>query len=205
MTSSEDSETKKTNQMSIHSYTLTKDGRTLNITRKQPENQMPTIYKYNLTNDGYEPRIPKGGKVLTVQRQKGDICIWVLVDPKQNFEQRYFVVYGTGFEINPQHQYIGTVQEGAYVWHVFEDLRQEEPPLSDVQQKREKRWEAGEQHHPLAYYLAKVLDTYLPEWNLKFGGDGDAGEDLCLALSVWIDEGGLHQLKQKLYKIEGVK
>jgi hypothetical protein len=33
------------------------------------------------------------------------------------------------------------------------------------------------------------IDEYLPELNLKFGGDSDIGEDLQYALSLWIEDG----------------
>ncbi len=82
------------------------------------------IFKYPL--DLTSPNImgmPVGAEILTVQIQRGDICLWAKVDPDAELEDRQFVVYGTGHTIKAGNDsYIGTVQmaHGALVWHVFE-------------------------------------------------------------------------------------
>ena len=78
-----------------------------------PSNGYPSIY------------MPIGAKILTVQLQMGVPCLWVEVNPEEEGqEQRQFQVVGTGRGLskNPRN-HIGTWQDGAYVWHLFELLR----------------------------------------------------------------------------------
>lgn len=44
-------------------------------------------------------------------------------------------------------------------------------------------------HHPEAKRIVRALAEYLPDLNIRFGGDGDLGEDLQFALSLWIEDG----------------
>ena len=80
------------------------------------------IYKYKITsiNSG-KIEMPKGAKILTCQLQGRDMCLWAIVEAAAETEIRQFDVYGTGFPIEPTgHTYISTVQDGGFVWHVFE-------------------------------------------------------------------------------------
>lgn len=56
----------------------------------------------------------------------------------------------------------------------------------------EERWERGVPHDPrseeLAYALSRIDEDNGNAWNLKFGGDGDNGEDLLYLLDVYFDE-----------------
>ena len=51
--------------------------------------------------------------------------------------------------------------------------------------KIEKRWEHGIPHHPFMEQLLRDA-VRAGELDIKFGGDGDLGEDLLLALSYII-------------------
>lgn len=54
----------------------------------------------------------------------------------------------------------------------------------------EDRWENGVEHNEEAMHIAYALARYLePQFDIKFGGDGDFGEDICFALSLWIEDG----------------
>ena len=79
---------------------------------------MKTVYKYPTG----EVMMPKGAKVLAAWCQNGEVQIWAEVDDKAPLEERHFVVYGTGWEIATDRNlsYIGTVHDGAFVWHVYE-------------------------------------------------------------------------------------
>jgi hypothetical protein len=82
------------------------------------------IWKYELeSEDGEQPlRLPVKAQILAVQMQGEDLCIWALVDPAETKMRDHTVlVIGTGrtCEIGSIHKYIGTVQDGEYVWHVF--------------------------------------------------------------------------------------
>jgi hypothetical protein len=53
----------------------------------------------------------------------------------------------------------------------------------------EERWEQGIPHHPAAKWLARQLNKVSDKYgdgaiDLRFGGDGDNGEELCYHLSI---------------------
>ena len=72
--------------------------------------------------------VPAGSQILSVQEQFGEICIWMLVDPTLEKEERRFEVYGTGHPINYDmgtwRTYIGTVklENGSLIMHIFENI-----------------------------------------------------------------------------------
>lgn len=78
--------------------------------------------------------MPRGARILTVQLQDNTPTLWTLCDPEQPLESRVIITFGTGHTINlppgckevaTAHlfglAYIGTFQQGPYVWHVFEE------------------------------------------------------------------------------------
>ena len=72
--------------------------------------------------------MPRSARILDVQVQHGEVCIWALVDPDEGNETRHFSVFGTGHEIHDSDHayiYIGTFQleGGALVFHLFEDIK----------------------------------------------------------------------------------
>lgn len=85
---------------------------------------MNVIYKYELhVTDTQTIEIPKSAEMLCVQMQRGNPCLWVLVDPEYIKEKVNIRIFGTG---NPIHEsnsleYIDTFQEGALVFHVFKE------------------------------------------------------------------------------------
>ena len=86
---------------------------------------MKTIWKFQFENKGmFGLDMPKGAEILTVQVQEGVPCIWAMVDPGQEKENRIIVIHGTGHPVQQagQKKYIGTYQEceGSLIWHVFE-------------------------------------------------------------------------------------
>ena len=85
---------------------------------------MRTIHKYTLTPGARRCfEIPKDAKPLAVGHQDGTICLWVELDTEQPAEGvREFSVVGTGWELCGKFckTYVGTVQVGAFVWHVYE-------------------------------------------------------------------------------------
>lgn len=88
------------------------------------------IYKYKLNANGLnELFIPKNGKILCVQEQRGEPHIWVLIDKDQTIEEkRKFIIIGTGHDCNidllTEHDYVGTFQLGfgELVFHVFVEM-----------------------------------------------------------------------------------
>jgi hypothetical protein len=85
-----------------------------------------TIWKFPLE---VEPRqtidLPRGAQVLTVQVQRGQPCLWALVDETREIVPRTIVTVPTGSETNlGLLEYIETYQldGGALVFHVFEEV-----------------------------------------------------------------------------------
>jgi len=90
---------------------------------------MKTIWKWYIPikGDFVAIEMPTDAEILCVQNQDNHIAIWALCgqDAKRS---RYFEVNGTGNLLEPPYQgwdrkYIGTVQIGSLVWHVFERVR----------------------------------------------------------------------------------
>jgi len=82
------------------------------------------IWKYKVEN---VIEMPKEAEILSVQIQNGQMfnaCIWVKVNPENELEKREFEVIGTGHSFEDSNkQYIGTYQDGPFVWHLFENVK----------------------------------------------------------------------------------
>ena len=69
-----------------------------------------------------EPTIswPKGSEPMHVGLDpSGEICVWYRCDPSAPREQQRFRICGTGFQYPEGHEFLGTVVDGRYVWHIF--------------------------------------------------------------------------------------
>lgn len=87
---------------------------------------MHTIYKYQIKPSDPGIKLPLGSQVLHADTQNGEFFIWALVNlDETEFVEREFAVWGTGWEIEeyPNVDFISTVFEGPYVWHIFEILK----------------------------------------------------------------------------------
>lgn len=93
---------------------------------------MKTIHRYELPiTDRPSVRMPRGAQILTApvsgRNRLGRVELWACVDTDTSMEVREFCIVGTG---NPMPddcgQFIGTVATngGAYIWHLFEVLKQ---------------------------------------------------------------------------------
>lgn len=87
---------------------------------------MKTIFKYPIeVTDRQIVRMPRGAQILSVQYQGKQLCIWAQVDDQEPLVDRVVLVCGTGHPMPEAPvgvflHHIGTVQDGPYVWHVFE-------------------------------------------------------------------------------------
>lgn len=89
---------------------------------------MKTIWKYFLEIvDMPNLNMPQGAEVVSVQPQAisddaTGIALWAIVDPEAKTEERRFRIFGTGHPIPSEFRgkFIGTVQLGQLVFHVFE-------------------------------------------------------------------------------------
>jgi len=62
--------------------------------------------------------IPSDAVPLSAQLQHGRVTVWYTTVNNLLDSRRVFYV-GTGHVINDGHAYVGTVQDGSLVWHVF--------------------------------------------------------------------------------------
>jgi len=76
---------------------------------------MKTIYKYRVDN---VVMVPRNAKILHLDYQAGDLCVWVAIDTKEVPIPYRFNIAGTGHAV-PEGKFIGTVQQPPFVWHVY--------------------------------------------------------------------------------------
>lgn len=101
---------------------------------------MYTIYKYKLSDDKEQKVImPKYAHILDIKNVGGSFFIWAYVNTEAETESRTFRIYGTGWALpeeelfgskypefritKPINFYIKTIQDGLFIWHVFELLK----------------------------------------------------------------------------------
>ncbi len=89
---------------------------------------MSVIWKYPVPiQDRFDLTLPKGAKILTIQIQYDQLQLWALVNPGADQETRHFRLTETGHPIIKTNLvYISTVQQGQYVWHIFEIVKSKE-------------------------------------------------------------------------------
>ncbi len=81
---------------------------------------MRKIFKYPIRLTPLQDiEIPEGAYFLDVQLQEKQICIWAIVDTEREKEQHKIVIRGTGHDVQEDIDYLGTVQQDGYVWHIF--------------------------------------------------------------------------------------
>jgi len=86
------------------------------------------IYKYEerVGSDTTILQLPIGAKILTTQVQNNIIYFWIQINPSEvEIEQRVIRKIATGQKFDStktEHIYVGSVQQGPYVWHYFEVL-----------------------------------------------------------------------------------
>jgi hypothetical protein len=84
------------------------------------------VFKYPLpTKAEFEIEMDECGKILKVEIQGAQACMWALVNPIAKKISRKFLVLGTGIETNYNMndlKFISTfqVQGGAFIFHIFE-------------------------------------------------------------------------------------
>lgn len=65
--------------------------------------------------------LPINARILDIQCQLGDVCLWYAFNPAEvHLRRMQFTTIGTGREYpETVGDYIGTVQDNGYVWHIF--------------------------------------------------------------------------------------
>jgi hypothetical protein len=79
------------------------------------------IWKFKLKRtDRQTVQLPADYSVLSVGKDpNGDLCIWVAVNHESPARGVEFCVVGTGNSLPHVGDFIGTVNDGPFVWHVF--------------------------------------------------------------------------------------
>lgn len=73
----------------------------------------------------YDIKMPMGAEIIRVDKdyQSGKGALWAIVRPNANKVTRRFHVCGTGWDFpDAPYKYVGTWQDGVYIWHVLEIL-----------------------------------------------------------------------------------
>ncbi len=85
---------------------------------------MRAVWKFPLGRASIQDvQMPRDAQILHVGLQGGWLNVWAGVDPvfRDDTVPRRIQVVGTGHEELPDNVWhLGTVQQGPYVWHVFE-------------------------------------------------------------------------------------
>jgi len=87
---------------------------------------MRTVYKYTFSiHKTFKLQLHQDFRILKVEEQRGEPCMWVEVDTNNNLKDCYFHVIGTGHEL-PKHKivHIGSAQstDQFFVWHLYMSL-----------------------------------------------------------------------------------
>lgn len=87
---------------------------------------MRAVWKFQLdVLDQQKVEMPKDASIIHLEAQGQKPCLWALVDPEQEKEERLFHMFGTGHVLDDDIEgldYIGTFQilNGSFVGHIFE-------------------------------------------------------------------------------------
>lgn len=83
---------------------------------------MRRVYKYPVPDIGtvFTVHLPHDAKAVHFEVQDTNMCFWAVVDPSAKQEPREFTVFGTGWDIEPGWQYVASLQDAPYMWHLFE-------------------------------------------------------------------------------------
>ena len=83
---------------------------------------MRTVHKYEIDpQDNFGIEIPERGIIIAVAMQNGRMYAWVDGDNEDCYVRIPIYVFGTGHEIDSELQieFISTVFDGPYIWHVY--------------------------------------------------------------------------------------
>ncbi len=88
---------------------------------------MKTIYKYLLQRtDHQHVEMHAGAHILSAHLDPaGQLAVWAHVDTDKPFVMRKFCIVGTGHPCPDGLEFLGTVIDGSFAWHVLEDWRHE--------------------------------------------------------------------------------
>ena len=113
---------------------------------------MQTIWKWKLKNKPAQTiEVPKGTRIVyTNLDNENDICLWGIVNPaEKTMEELQVAIVGTGWKIEDldKYNYVGTVKDGLFFWHIFVN-------------SRSKRF-------GVYYHGIQIGETDTPDWGLE--------------------------------------
>lgn len=84
-----------------------------------------TVWKFPFSiEDDFIVQMPIGARVIHVEVQHGQPCLWAVVNPRAQLVDRWFYLLGTGhpFAVEIACRHVGSflMAGGDLVWHVFE-------------------------------------------------------------------------------------
>jgi hypothetical protein len=83
---------------------------------------MRTVHKYPVRFCQSRISMPEGAEIIRFSAQRNELCIWAVVDTTKPEKNRHFEVVGTGHEIGFEYnKYVGSCDQGPYIWHLFEN------------------------------------------------------------------------------------
>jgi hypothetical protein len=82
---------------------------------------MRRMLKYKMADvgGGAVHHMPSGAAIKMIGMQHDELYAWASTSPGPTVE-RHFITVGTGHNIREDAEYVGSCQDGNYVWHVFE-------------------------------------------------------------------------------------
>jgi hypothetical protein len=88
---------------------------------------MNTVYKYPLELAELQSiKLPYRAEVLKVAHDAGgQLCIWAQVDTTLPTVSTLITISGTGSPVPAKHEFLDTVFDGQFVWHVWMEERKE--------------------------------------------------------------------------------
>jgi hypothetical protein len=80
------------------------------------------IYKYPLNLHERNTLLLPPAVPVHFEVQDGQLCLWVrqMTNPALVQAQRTFLIVGTGHPFPQRYLYLGTCQQGPFVWHLLE-------------------------------------------------------------------------------------
>ena len=84
---------------------------------------MHTVWKFPLSIiDNQLVKMPTGSRLLSVQLQQGEPMLWAIVEETAQSIDRHIKIIGTGHRANHvlDDAFVGTIQIGSLVFHVFD-------------------------------------------------------------------------------------
>lgn len=82
---------------------------------------MRKIFKYHARVGHFSVKMPTGAEVLSIQVQDGNFVMWARVDESEPPTTRRFALIETGLDLEhaARWNYIGTIQDDQFVWHLL--------------------------------------------------------------------------------------